>query len=61
MWMACATQEEIAEAVGVSRDKVQSESEDLWNLEAFPNSTKVTALHQDADFAPHAAVLVPGR
>lgn len=46
------TQEEIAEAVGVSRDKVQSESEDLCDLEAFPNSTKVTALHQDADFTP---------
>jgi len=52
MWMACATQEEIAEAVGVHKDTVSAEMEVCRNLETLPNSDKVTAMHQDADFAP---------
>ena len=52
MWMACATQEEIAEAVGVEKMTISRYVEDCNNLEAFPNSYKVAVLYQDADFAP---------
>ena len=50
--ITCATQEEIAEAVGVHKDTVSAEMEVCRNLETLPNSDKVTAMHQDADFAP---------
>ncbi len=52
LWLSCHTQEEIAAAVGITRDQVQKQSEELWNLENFPNSTKVNALFQNEGFSP---------
>jgi hypothetical protein len=52
MWLACATQEEIAAAVGVDQKTASNQIALLGNLEDLPNLLKVTVLHQDADFAP---------
>lgn len=49
MWMACATQEEIAESVGLPRQTIDGL---LPKMEELPNSAKVSALHQDAEFTP---------
>lgn len=49
MWLACHTQEEIAEAVGVPRQTLDGL---LPKMEELPNSAKVAANHQDADFTP---------
>jgi DNA modification methylase len=51
MYLACHTQEEIAEEVGVTRDQVQTETESLCNLANLPKSTKLSAEHE-SDFDP---------
>lgn len=52
MWMACYTQEEIADAVGVTPKTVDNRAEDFVNLEALPKLQKLAALYEDADFKP---------
>jgi len=49
MWMACYTSEEIADAVGVSRQSVDGL---LPKMEELPNSAKVLSKFQDQDFSP---------
>ena len=50
MWLACHTQEEIAEAVGIhAKDKSLQVSS---NLEELPNYCKLAATYQDADWQP---------
>lgn len=48
MWLACYTQQEIADAVGVDKATASRELEDCCNLEALPKSNKLAALHEDA-------------
>lgn len=47
MWLACHTQQEIAEAVGVTSETVSSFLQKNQNLEAFPKSEKSAILHED--------------
>ena len=51
MWLACHTQQEIADAVGVTDQTIANEVETL-NLEALPKLEKLAALHEDADWVP---------
>ncbi len=51
MWLSCATQQEIADAVGIDQKTASREVEDIGNLEALPKSLKLSALYQD-DFEP---------
>ena len=51
MWMACYTQEEIAEAVKMAQQTIADRLKVLPNLESFPKSVKLSALYQD-DFSP---------
>jgi len=50
MWLACHTQQEIADAVGV--DETDKSLRVSGNLEALPKYQKLSALHEDADWAP---------
>jgi hypothetical protein len=55
MWLACATDEEIAEVIYNNPKKAETirvQTLEFQNLEELPNFGKVTVLHQDADFAP---------
>lgn len=52
LWLSCYTQDEIADAVGVSIGTVNSEIESCSNLENFPKLNKLQSQHLDADFAP---------
>jgi hypothetical protein len=45
MWMACHTQEEIAQAVGVDQSEASRETKELCNLETLPKSIKLAALY----------------
>jgi hypothetical protein len=51
MWQACYTQEEIAEAVGVSQKEISEDIAVLYDLERLPKSIKLPTLYQD-DFEP---------
>lgn len=51
MWLACYTQEEIAEEVGIGRTTVTELTQELCKLEAFPKST-VSAQYAEPDWAP---------
>lgn len=51
MWLACYTQEEIAEAVGISQMEASRETQEINNLEVLPKSLKLSSLYQD-DFEP---------
>ena len=53
--ITCATQEEIAGAVGIDQKTASNQIALLGILEELPNLLKVTAMHQDADFAPTTA------
>jgi len=50
MWLACYTQQEIADAVGV--DETDKSLRVSGNLEALPKYQKLAALHDDADWTP---------
>ena len=50
MWLACHTQEEIAEAVGM--DPTDRQLRISGNLEELPNNQKLTATYSDADWQP---------
>jgi hypothetical protein len=50
--LTCYSQEEIAAAVGVTKETISAQIEVCQILEDFPNSDKLAALHQDADFTP---------
>jgi predicted transcriptional regulator len=52
LWMRCWTQEQIAGEVGLSQMEVSRIVEDSNNLEALPNSLKLAAAYQDADWQP---------
>lgn len=52
LWLACHTQQEIADAVGVDKATASRELEDCCNPEALPKSNKLAALHEDADWVP---------
>lgn len=52
MWMACATGDEIAAIVGVTKETVSAFAEESQKSENIPNSDKVAASFQDADFTP---------
>jgi hypothetical protein len=52
MWMACYSQDEIAELTQIHKDTVSSQLEVCRNLEELPNSDKLSAFYQDADFTP---------
>ena len=52
MWLACHTQEDIAEAVGVDRVTITEQLEELSDLEKFPKATKLSASYDDADWTP---------
>lgn len=52
LWMACCTMEDIAEAVGVTKETVSKEIETLSDLSQCEKSDKVSADFADADFPP---------
>lgn len=52
MWLACYTQEEIADAVRVSRAEIENEVAKLTDLESFPKVSKLAASYDDADWTP---------
>lgn len=52
MWLACATTEEIAEAVQLTRQSADNYVAEMQNLEGLPKFAKVAALYQDQDFTP---------
>jgi hypothetical protein len=52
MWLACHTLDEIAENVGIPPRTVADYVGEFAKSETLPNSQKVLANHQDADFAP---------
>ncbi len=52
MWLACYTQEEIAEAVGVDQDTVSAETGLLRNPASLPKSVQLLATYADADWTP---------
>ena len=49
--MACYTQEEIAEAVGISRAEIENQVKESTEMEALPKMSKLSALFQDTDLA----------
>jgi hypothetical protein len=52
MWLACYTQEEIANMVKLSQMEISREIELINNLETFPKSLKLSAQYLDADWKP---------
>ena len=52
MWLSCHTQQEIADAVGLTKETVSAHAETCQNLEAIPKSDKLAALFEDADWKP---------
>ena len=52
MWLACYTQQEIADEVGVSQTEVDRETKELPNLANLPKRVKLHALYQEADWEP---------
>lgn len=52
MWLACATGDEIADAIGIDKATVSRFIEESCNLEELPKSNKVAADFADADFTP---------
>lgn len=50
MWLSCHTQEEIAEAVGISIGTVNGETETIFRFGSASKSEKSLAQHADADF-----------
>lgn len=51
MWMACYTDKEISEIIGISEEAVRQETKETQDLERLPKVGKLSALHQD-DFEP---------
>lgn len=47
MWLACHTQEEIAEAVGVSIGEINNQIKECSDLERFPKMNKLSATFED--------------
>lgn len=52
MWLACYTEQEIADTLGVHKDTVSEDLADRRILETLPKSDKLLALHDEADWAP---------
>ncbi len=52
MWLACATQEEIAEAVGIPQQTVADAVRELPDLATLPNPVKVPATYSEIDWTP---------
>jgi hypothetical protein len=52
MWLACFTDAEIGEAVGVPRQTATDATAVLPDLEALPKSAKHVALFEDSDWTP---------
>ena len=50
MWMACFTQEEIAEEVNLSHKTIAEAMDSLYLLETLPKGTKLFAEFNDPDF-----------
>lgn len=51
MWLACHTQQEIADEVGVSQPEIAEEVKESSELDKCPKLIKLSALHDD-DFTP---------
>jgi hypothetical protein len=51
MWLACHTQDEIAEACGIGRQTATDELASMPDLERLPKPAKNAALYSD-DFDP---------
>jgi DNA-binding CsgD family transcriptional regulator len=52
MWLACHTQQEIADEVDISVGSVNAETDSFFNFGSTSNSEKSLAFFQDADFKP---------
>jgi len=52
MWLACYTQQEIADEVGVSKMEISRTLELCNDLESFPKSYKPSALYQEPSWEP---------
>jgi hypothetical protein len=55
--LACQTQEQIAEAVGLSQPAVVNAIEELSVLESFPKLIKLQARYEEADWTPPVGVV----
>ena len=60
MWLACHTQQEIAEAVGVDRTVVSDFAADLWDSGCVGKTTKASALYEEAGWEPQVYAVVHG-
>lgn len=47
LWLACHTQQEIADAVGCSQKEISEDTREVYDLEALPKGIKLAALHED--------------
>lgn len=52
MWLACYTQEEIADATSIPRQTAADWLQEMPNLDKCPIPAKLAALYQDADWKP---------
>jgi predicted transcriptional regulator len=52
MWLACYTQEEIAEAIGLDQSFVSKQTKELCQTENFPKSIKLSAEYGESDWMP---------
>lgn len=52
MWMACSTEEEIANVVGINKATVSRKAEECCNIDKCPKSNKVHALYEEETFTP---------
>jgi len=52
IWLACYTDDEIAELLSEPRKTINDKTKDMANLENFPISPKLLSQYQDVDWQP---------
>jgi len=52
MWLACHTQQQIADEVGVTKETISQTVQECQKLESFPKSDKLHALYQEPEWEP---------
>jgi ParB-like chromosome segregation protein Spo0J len=52
LWLSCSTQDEIAVDVGLDQSAIARTTQELCDLESFPNRIVLAAQYQDQDWTP---------
>jgi DNA-binding XRE family transcriptional regulator len=52
MWLACRTQDEIADTLGITQKTISNQTKDLVDLESFPNLLGLHAKYGEPDWKP---------